>query len=133
MSVELLLGLVGAVATIVTGAWALLKLAGVQFDKRLSERFDAIDKSRLEGAQQWDLRFSRMEQSQHNLERDMLGLKADLPVNYVRREDHIRFETGIYGKLDSLNAKLDQLNDRYAIGSKLELLDRVTRDVQEKR
>ena len=122
MTIELLIALFGAVAMIVAGAWALLRIVVAQFDKRLSERFDAIDKSRLEGAQQWDARFSRMEQSQHNLERDVLALRAELPREYVRREDHIRFETGIYGKLDALNAKLYRLNEQYAVVARLDEL-----------
>lgn len=36
------------------------------------------------------------------LERDLLSLKADLPMMYVRREDYIRGQTVIEAKLDAL-------------------------------
>jgi len=36
------------------------------------------------------------------LERELLELKADLPLSYVRREDFIRFDVVINSKLDKL-------------------------------
>jgi len=36
------------------------------------------------------------------LERELLELKADLPMSYVRREDFIRFDVVINSKLDKL-------------------------------
>lgn len=41
------------------------------------------------------------------LERDLLKLKAELPIDYVRREDAIRNETAFHAKLDGLAAKID--------------------------
>jgi hypothetical protein len=37
-----------------------------------------------------------------SLERELLELKAAMPLEYVRREDFIRFEVGINYKLDKL-------------------------------
>ena len=37
-----------------------------------------------------------------DLERELLELKAAMPLEYVRREDFIRFEVGINYKLDKL-------------------------------
>jgi len=42
-------------------------------------------------------------------ERELLEMKADLPLNYVRREDAIRQETVMTSKLDTLAAKIDAL------------------------
>ncbi len=41
-------------------------------------------------------------------ERSILQLRAELPLEYVRREDWIRNQTVIEAKLDALAAKLDQ-------------------------
>lgn len=41
-----------------------------------------------------------------NLERDLLKLQADLPLNYVRKEDFIRHEVVINAKLDRIFDKL---------------------------
>ncbi len=83
-----------------------------QFEKRLGERFEAIEKSRAEGRRVSQEMFGRIEEEQRSLERTVLGLKADLPVNYVRREDHIRFETVINAKLDAVAARVDLVLER---------------------
>ena len=47
-----------------------------------------------------------VERAEEN-EKDLLRLRAELPVEYVRREDWIRNQTVIEAKLDALAAKLD--------------------------
>jgi len=49
------------------------------------------------------------------LERELLEFKADMPAEYVRREDFIRFDVGI-------NDKLDKLRDLFL--EKLEILEK---------
>lgn len=116
MSVELLLGLFGACALLVAGAWGLIKIVVGQFSRLLDIRFEAMEVSRQEKGVQWDRRFSGIEGQQRTLERDLLELKADLPVNYVRREDHIRYETVVNAKLDALATKLDAIAERQTKG-----------------
>ena len=127
MSVSEGLAIFGAVAILVGGLWAvmkvvvgrfesLIKLVVEQFEKRLNERFELMEKARDEGRKLWDQRFLRLEQQQHALERDVLELKADLPVNYVRREDAIRSETVINAKLDAVAAKIDLVASRQRQG-----------------
>ena len=41
------------------------------------------------------------------LEKEFIRCKADLPLNYVRREDYIRGQTVIEAKLDALYNKLE--------------------------
>lgn len=41
------------------------------------------------------------------LERELLELKADLPVQYVRREDHLRDSATIYIKIDRMSEKFE--------------------------
>jgi len=45
-------------------------------------------------------------QQWRSLERDFLKLKAELPVQYVRREDYIRNQTVIEAKLDAIASEL---------------------------
>jgi len=45
-------------------------------------------------------------------ERQILELKADLPLNYVRKEDFIRHEVVINTKLDRLRDLLEDLRER---------------------
>jgi hypothetical protein len=42
-------------------------------------------------------------------EREILQLRCDLPIEYVRREDSIRQETVMTAKMDALAAKIDAL------------------------
>ncbi|HAR97931.1 MAG TPA: hypothetical protein DCS11_03355 [Syntrophus sp. (in: bacteria)] len=46
------------------------------------------------------------------LERQLLQLKADLPLNYVRKEDFIRHEVVINTKLDRLRDLIEDLKER---------------------
>jgi hypothetical protein len=41
------------------------------------------------------------------LERELMDLRADLPLQYVRREDYVRGQTVIEAKLDALYNKLE--------------------------
>jgi hypothetical protein len=57
-----------------------------------------------------DLR--KLEEAAHENEKGLLRLRADLPNEYVRREDWIRFSGVIDSKLDALSTKLDALRER---------------------
>ena len=62
-----------------------------------------------------ELRFSAVEAAAKNiqkLERDFLEWKAELPLHYVRREDHVRNQTVIEAKLDALAVRIDNLQLR---------------------
>lgn len=90
-----------------------------QFERRLGDRFRAQELLRSEAATRWDSRFDELRQASaneaqnwHRVERDLLSLRAELPREYMRREDHIRFETTINAKLDALNARFDLLLER---------------------
>jgi hypothetical protein len=106
MSVELLLSLVVAVGVIVAGYWALALLVVKQFERRLDDRFAAQEQARIEGRKQFDARWTKIETDQRRHERDLLELKADLPLHYVRREDYVRNQTVIEAKLDGLALRI---------------------------
>ena len=42
----------------------------------------------------------------HEVERELLRLKAHLPVNYVRHEDWVRFSNTLEAKLDAMRAEV---------------------------
>lgn len=84
---DLVIFLAGLVA-----AWSLI-LLGVQ-KYMMSSGFKAL-KDQIAA-------FSGVEKSCTALERELLELKADLPLSYVRREDFIRFDVVINSKLDKL-------------------------------
>jgi hypothetical protein len=46
------------------------------------------------------------------LREELLRLKAELPIHYVRREDDIRNQTVINAKLDALYMKIEGLREK---------------------
>ncbi len=112
MSLELFLGIAGFVCALAGGYWALARLVVAQFEKRLDERFATQETARREGRKAWEERFSSLDTNQRALDRDLLKLKADLPNEYVRREDWVRFGAVIEAKIDRLDTKVDMLKDR---------------------
>lgn len=48
------------------------------------------------------------------LEKDFLRFQADLPLNYVRREDYVRGQSVIEAKLDALYAMLNAQANSHA-------------------
>jgi hypothetical protein len=80
-----------------------------QYSREIGKRLDTISRDGSE--------FS------HAVERELLKLKAQLPVDYVRREDWIRFSNTLEAKLDALRAEMraeiselrERLYDRSAL------------------
>lgn len=84
-----------------------------QSRQQLDERFAAQEAARKLSAEAFQERFvAHMREEEKalaripGLERELLELKADLPVRYVRREDYIRGQTVIEAKLDALYSEL---------------------------
>ncbi len=63
-----------------------------QYGREVTNRLDQVSRDGTE--------FS------HGVERELLKLKAQLPVDYVRREDWIRFGNTLEAKLDALRAEV---------------------------
>ena len=82
--------LLSGFAAIIFGAGRLI---AAQFETRINERFDVLQKAREAEAQ-----------GISNLEREFLRFQADLPLHYVRREDYVRGQSIVEAKLDGLAA-----------------------------
>lgn len=117
MTLELALSILSAIGLIVGGYFALGKILVSQFNHGLDQRFQQQEQARQEGRQQSDARLQRFEDNQNRLERELLNLKAEMPREYVRREDYIRSETVVGSKLDALNIKLDSFIERHRVGA----------------
>jgi len=86
-----------------------------QFKNDLAERFAAQERARIEGRKFRDERIKRLEEEHRELDRNFLTHLAALPREYVRREDHIRFETVITAKLDALGSRIELLAERQQV------------------
>ena len=85
--------------------WGVLKAAAAQTLARqeaahaqLVQRLDSIESSSREEAANWK-----------RVEREILQLKADLPVNYVRREDYVQAVATIMAKLDAISLRFENI------------------------
>ena len=90
------------------------KLLLSQIDRRLNERFETIERAREEGQATWRQTFTQHLDEERretdllrNIEREFLRFQAELPLQYVRREDYVRGQSVIEAKLDALYNKLE--------------------------
>lgn len=65
-------------------------------EERQAARFASLEQALQQSASNWG-----------ELEKEFMRFKADLPLNYVRREDYIRGQTVIEAELDALYNKLE--------------------------
>lgn len=112
IDIQVLAAIAAVLGIIISGYYALGALLMKQFDKRLEERFAAQEVARIEGRRSYEERMDKSDTAHRELDRAFLRHMAELPRDYVRREDHIRFETVINAKLDALSAKQDLLAER---------------------
>lgn len=95
-----------------------------QFERRQAERFEAHDLARAEGQKAMrDLFEQHLTEERRNadavqeLERDFLRWQADLPLNYVRREDYVRGQVIIEAKLDAVYNKIEVVQLKGALNA----------------
>lgn len=106
--------LVGLLLTFFGAAAGIGKLLLGQHQKHQDVKFSTLEKASIGMQTEIKNRLTDIEQAQragagnhHELEKRFLELKAELPMNYVRREDYIRGQSTIEAKLDSLAGKLE--------------------------
>jgi len=90
------------------------KLLLSQIDRRLNDRFEAMENAREQASRHWDEKFGTVIDEERretdllrNIEREFLRFQAELPLQYVRREDYVRGQSVIEAKLDALYNKLE--------------------------
>lgn len=114
-----LLGLtVTLLIALVTMMFAAGRMLVNQFDRRLNERFNALDVSRVDSQNHWDAKFSALERATaadaeewRRIEREFMRFQASLPLEYQRREDAIRDQSRIESKLDGLAHLIQRLQN----------------------
>ncbi|MDI5994422.1 hypothetical protein DP090_015490 [Pseudomonas sp. MDMC216] len=107
------ISLLGIFTTVVVG---LVKLLLHNFEKRLGERFAAQEAARKAASRHWDENFAKVLQRQDKdaqalleLERSFLRFQAELPLEYVRREDWVRGQAVLEAKLDGVALKIENI------------------------
>lgn len=85
---------------------ALVRLVMAQSERRLDERFEAMEATRRASQVEWREQFEHIEIAGRENEKRTLHLLSELPLQYQRREDAIRQEVAIIARLDALSGKL---------------------------
>ena len=88
---------VSLLALIVGAFWGIAKMLLTQSKNHIDEQFKAITNT-----------LKTQDDSSRRIERELLELKAELPRDYVRREDHNRVIGGLQVSLDNLRLTIDR-------------------------
>lgn len=102
------------------GLWALVKVIAMQFKgeikRDLQEHFRVQD---VTSSAQYDKLNTRLEMLDasskvdsgqwQRVEREVLTMKADMPLHYVRREDYVQAVASILVKLDAAQMRHENL------------------------
>jgi hypothetical protein len=105
------------------GIWAVGKVLIWQFNRSLKLQFDAVGQTlskqnedfvemkRRQSEEFIDIkhRLDKQEDNDLNLEREMMALRAELPRDYVRREDFTRVIASFEVKVDNLRLSIERL------------------------
>ena len=98
MTVQLELTWIVGVLIINMGAfWGLAKLLLSQSQKHIDEQFKAIAAT-----------LKSQDDSARRIERELMELKAELPRDYVRREDHNRVIGAVHLSIDNLRLTVER-------------------------
>lgn len=84
--------------------------------KLISDRMEAIETSNSEEREQWKRIEKELNEQWKRVEKELNEMQKDLPLNYVRREDHIRNQTVLETKIDALAQKLENVQLRQLLG-----------------
>lgn len=105
MTFELNVGNLIAIAVGFVGAlWALLKILAVQYETSLETRFKTLNESMgaIKNAQ------AREQEITQGLERQLLRFQAELPRDYVRRDDFVRVVATFETKIDNMALRVER-------------------------
>ena len=95
------------------------KMLLAQSQRHIDDKFGAQDQARQSNHDAVSRRLDAIESAARDesgnwarIERDLLQMKAEMPLHYVRREDYIRGQSVIESKLDGLALKIENVQLR---------------------
>ena len=88
--------LVSLLITVAGGFWALAKMLLNGAKQSIDEKFKAMGDH-----------MRNQDDSSRRLERDLMELKAELPRDYVRREDYTQAIATIMTKIDAMTLRIE--------------------------
>lgn len=108
MTFELTMANLISLAGLFLGAlWALLKVIALQAEKRSNEKFAALQ----EAINKVGVDMRREADATRQLETSFLRFQADLPREYVRRDDFVAAIGGISTRIDNFALRVERALD----------------------
>ncbi|EAM8612091.1 TPA: hypothetical protein MYQ36_000700 [Citrobacter braakii] len=98
---------VGFLITFMSFVGGMAKWLFTKAEERQAARFTSLEQALQNSTSSWS-----------ELEKEFLRFQAELPVQYVRREDYIRGQTVIEAKLDAVYNKLEVVQQYRITGGK---------------
>ena len=83
--------------TIVVAFWGIAKMLMAANQRAIDEKFTAVTTG-----------LAKQDDTNRRLERDLMELKAELPRDYVRREDYTAAIATVTSKIDHLGFRMEQ-------------------------
>ena len=87
--------------------WGLLKVIGLQQERRLNEKFAALN----EAIAKVGIDMRREAEAARQLETSFLRFQAELPRDYVRRDDFVQAIGGINTRIDNFALRMERALD----------------------
>ncbi|HEU0283263.1 MAG TPA: hypothetical protein VFQ99_05725 [Gallionella sp.] len=100
---QLMGGIAAVILAFATMIWAFGKILMSQFEKRLGERFAAIEEARRSAGESLQGELAQL----RTVERDFMKFQAELPTRFVMRDDYIRGQSILEAKQDALFNKME--------------------------
>lgn len=105
MTLELnIANLIAIGAAFIGALWALMKTFAVQYERSLEARFKDLGEG-MGGIKTSQL---REQETTARLERELLRFQAELPRDYVRRDDFVRVVGTIETKIDNMALRVER-------------------------
>lgn len=99
--------LFSTLTTIVVAFWGIARMLIAATQKAIDEKFVAVSTG-----------LAKQDDTNRRLERDLMELKAELPRDYVRREDYTAAIATVTSKIDHLGFRMEQaIREAYANAS----------------
>ena len=107
---------VSFLAAVIGIVWGLIRGVLSQGMQRIDEHFAALEEAHKTSSADFARRLGLIESAGRDesaqwtrIERELLLLKADLPISYVRREDYVQSIATIMSKLDAMAMKFENI------------------------
>jgi tRNA nucleotidyltransferase/poly(A) polymerase len=93
------------------GFWAMAKIIAAQSKQQIDGQFEQVKTQFKEVSGH----LKTQDEHTRRLERELLEFRAELPRDYVRREDYVQAVASLHTKIDSVWLRMENMFNKYAV------------------